>query len=160
MHPATAQAALRYEPPAGAAARTATSDGSVLDDTTSRPPLATLKAGETATVRGWFQAPADGVYLMAAWGAGGGTALFVGDAWLMGEPHAFINGNHLQGGRLSTEASGVGYSGHVSLRAGWHPFTIVVAKMPGNTAQGELHLRWTTPAAPKTWAYVPVRRAR
>jgi hypothetical protein len=158
--PGAAPAYLRrYALPTQAPRVTRLVQSSRLDDATGAAALADLAPGEAAVVTGFFEAPEAGTYRLGLWGAGGGSALFVGGRWVMGEPNAGINSNYVRNGQLTTDATSFQVHGVVALQAGWHPFTALLAKQPGNTGAPVLHLRLTKPSTFSTWEYANLRRA-
>jgi hypothetical protein len=139
--------------------RSGTSNASMLNDVSSLPILNNSANGDLVSISGYVFAPADGVYRIGLWGEGGGTAVWFGNTWVMGEPWAFINSNWLNNNQLTTEVVPFQVNGQVALRAGWHPITVVHAKIPENNQWRVLYLRWATPSNPDVWAYPTIKRA-
>jgi hypothetical protein len=150
---------VRYALPTQAAIRSAPLNNATINGSSF---LTHNQKGETTVLRGFINAPSDGIYRVGLWGDGGGTAVYINETWVMGQPWAYINSNFVKNGQLETEV--VPYlhpSGLVALKAGWHEVKVVFTKFPEHTslpAQNALSLRWATPGDPETWVYPSVRR--
>lgn len=155
----TARKALRYGEPIGPVTRSGTADASRLDRGSSATALRNSASGDTTVLRAWVFAPQDGVYRVGLWGEGGGTSLWFGENYQMGEPWAFINSNYVAGNSLRSDFQHWQPNRHIALKTGWHEIAMVHAKMPENRQNSELHLRWTTPTQPNQWTYPQIRRA-
>jgi hypothetical protein len=153
----SAAAALRYAPPAAVTRSGRIASGSI--DVGVNPVLSTAVAGDTTVLRGYVFAPTDGMYRFGLFGSGGGTALWVGDSFVHGEPWAFINSNWLRNGQLLGELGVFQPNGVVALRAGWHPVAAVHAKRPDNRDGNGLILRWIPPGGGNSWQPVELRSA-
>ena len=154
-----AQYGLRYAVPGGAPSSTVQLSGSTINDSSATAALG-AGAGNLTVLRGHINAPTDGMYRFALWAGGGGTSLYVGDTWVMGQPWAFINSNFVKNGQFDSEV--VPYlhpNGLVSLKVGWHAITAVHARMPENKEGLTVDLRWATPQNPDVWVYPQVKRA-
>ena len=154
---------LRYFVPSGVPTSSFAVNTPIVDKTTSTTALvgSGFAPGDAAVAQGFFFAPDDGMYRLAFWsdGGGGGSAAYVGNQWVMGEPYAYLNSNWVTNGALTTTVSSFMPNGEISLRAGWHPFTILVSKdATGSTGPGEMHLRLALPSKPDTWVYAQVKR--
>jgi hypothetical protein len=159
VHPGLAQSKLRQTIPTTMPSRTATHDADVIDGSSTNTVLSGSGSGEVTVLRAYVNAPVDGIYRFALWGGGGGTALFVGDTWVMGQPWAFINGNFVKGGQFEPDVYPYLHpNGRVALKAGWHAITMVHAKLPENREGNTLLLRWATPQNPDLWVYPTVKR--
>ncbi len=141
---------LRYGVPSGNANRSGRLASTTLDAPSF---LSASTSGDTTVVRGYVYAPDDGVYRFALWGNGGGTSVWIGDTWIMGQPWAFINSNDIVNNALTNQVVTFQVNRPFALRAGWHPITVVHAKMPANTQGNTLHMRWSLPSSPDTWVY-------
>jgi hypothetical protein len=150
VHANTADYRFRYPIPAESPVRRGTLSAATINN----PPfLNSAASGDTTVIRGYVFAPEDGIYRIGLWGGGGGTSIWVGNEWVMGEPWAFINSNNLRNDQLVTEFQARQPYRPFALRAGWHAVTVVHAKMPANTEGNYMHLRWTTPSNDSTWVY-------
>ncbi len=141
---------LRYGIPGGNASRSARVGNTTVNDPSF---LNTSTARDTTVIRGYVYAPDDGIYRFALWGNGGGTSVLIGDSWVMGQPWAFINSNDIVNNALTNQVVSFQVNRAFALRAGWHPITVVHAKMPENTQGNSLHMRWSQPSNPDTWVY-------
>jgi G8 domain len=141
---------LRYPVPNSTVSRSARSSNRTLDNPSF---LTSSTSGDTTVIRGFVYAPDDGFYRLALWGSGGGTSVWIGDAWVMGEPWAFINSNNVINNALTTEVVSFHINRHFALRAGWHPITVIHAKIPDNKEGNSLNMRWSTPSNPASWVY-------
>ena len=149
----------RYAIPAQSGASAAQYSANQLDGSSANQALAGSGSGDVTVLRAYLNAPVDGTYRLALWGEGGGTAIFVGETWVMGQPWAFINGNFVKGGQFESQVVPFFHpNGLVALKAGWHAIAILHAKMPGNNQSSTLNLRWATPQNPDTWVYPSLRR--
>jgi hypothetical protein len=157
--PSSASYAFRYTPPTGTPSRQGVINAATVTPSTVAPAIQNSGAGDTAVLQGFVYAPVDGEYRFGLWGNGGGTGLWMGGDFLMGEPWALINSNWLQNGALKSEFEVFHPNGVISLRAGWHPVTLIHAKVPENREANELYLRWIPPGGGSTWVYPQVRRA-
>jgi hypothetical protein len=156
-HANTAKTQLRFTAPTTAAARSGKADASAIDGTSTNAIMQQSVAGDTTVVRGYVNAPVDGLYRLGLWGNGGGTSLWVGDTFVMGQSWAVMNSNWFQNGQLQTEFGVFNPNGVVALRAGWHPVTLIHAKMPENKEGSTMLLRWIPPGG-NAWIYPQVRR--
>jgi G8 domain len=141
---------LRYGMPTSSATRSARVNSPTLNDPAF---LSASTSGDTTVMRGYVYAPEDGFYRVALWGNGGGTSVWIGDTWIMGQPWAFINSNDLVNNALTTQVVSFQVNRPFSLRSGWHAVTVVHAKMPENNQGNTLHLRWSQPSKPDVWVY-------
>lgn len=158
VHAANAQYGLRYSLPTGQPVRVTRASGAIVRDSTAAASVS-AQTGDATVVRGYINAPVDGIYRFALWGAGGGTSFYVDDVWVMGQPWAFINSNFVVGSEFETEVRPYLHpNGLISLKAGWHRFSIVHAKFPQNQEGVTMDLRWATPQNPGLWVYPQVRR--
>ena len=150
----------RYTIPAQSGVSATNYSANQLDWSSANPALAGSGSGDVTVLRTYVNAPVDGTYRLTLWGDGGGTAIFAGDTWVMGQPSAFINSNFVKGGQFDSEVVPFLHpNGLVALKAGWHAITIIHAKMPGNNQSNTLDLRWATPQNPNAWVYPSLRRA-
>lgn len=156
---AVASQQLRYGPLSGTSSRSGEIDAARIDEASAATVLDPNLSGDGAVLRGFVHAPEDGIYRMSLWGSGGGTSLFIGNTWVAGQPSAFINGNYVDNGQLTDKVVPIQPSGMVALKEGWHPFTVVHARLPQSTGGSSLYMRWATPSLPSTWVYPEIRRA-
>ncbi len=159
VHANSASYRLRQPMPSTTPIRSGTINSSFLNDVSSQPILNLSSNGDLASFSGYVYAPVDGIYRIGLWGEGGGTAVWVGDTWVMGEPWAFINSNWVSNDQLTTEVVSFQVNGQIALRAGWHPVTAIHAKIPENNQWRVLHLRWATPSNPGLWVYPAMKRS-
>jgi hypothetical protein len=158
VHSNTSQYGLRYRLPVGVPIRSTRLDTPIIRSTTASASVGS-QAGDATVIRGYINAPVDGIYRFALWGGGGGTSFYVDDAWVMGQPWAFINSNYVVGDGFDSEVRPYLHpSGLVSLKAGWHRFSAVHAKFPQNQEGVTIDLRWATPQNPNVWVYPELRR--
>ncbi len=149
--PNTASYQLRQALPNGAVSRSGRATLSTLSAPAFLRPSA---AGDTTVIRGYVYAPENGLYRVGLWGSGGGTSIWVGDTFVMGEPWAFINSNDVLGnGELTQAASHIQVNRQIALRTGWHAVTVSHAKVPANREDNNLFLRWAAPSRPELWVY-------
>jgi hypothetical protein len=113
--------------------------------------------GDTSVIKAYVYAPQDGIYRIGLWGSGGGTSVWLGDQFVMGEPWAYINSNYVRNNQLTTELQTWQPNRQVALRAGWHQVSVVHAKMPTNQEGNSLFLRWAAPSNPDTWVYPSIK---
>jgi len=150
---------LRQTPAAGTPVRSGVVAQSQITSLNSGPILSLSVNGQSVTLSGYVFAPVSGIYRIGLWGDGGGTAAWIGDTWVMGEPYAFINSNWMTNNQLTTQVVAFQVNGQVALQAGWHPVRVVHAKFPTHNGGRYVHLRWATPANPNTWVYPDLKRA-
>jgi hypothetical protein len=149
---------LQYPVPSGVPTRSGTINATRLDVRSESPAMQHGK-GETAAMRGYVYAPMDGVYKVGVWGNGGGTSLWIGDTWVNGQPWANLNSNDIESnGDLRLGFQSAQPNAPVALKAGWHPFTVVHAKMPESGSDNAAVLLWAVPGQDDTWAYPQVKR--
>jgi hypothetical protein len=151
--------AYKYAVPAATPTSFGNLNDAIVNPTTVSPALSAASAGVTTSLQGFVFAPTDGFYRISLMGSGGGTSLYVGNDFLMGEPWAFINSNWIRNGQLTSDFGVFQPNGLIALKAGWHPITIVHAKLPNNNDGNSLYLRWIPPSGNDTWVYPEVRRA-
>jgi hypothetical protein len=156
-HTNIAKVQLRFAAPTAAAARSGKVSAAIIDGASTNTVMQQSTAGDTTVLRGYVNAPVDGLYRLGLWGNGGGTSLWVGDTFVMGQSWAFMSSNWYQNGQLQTEFGVFNPNGVVALRAGWHPVTLIHAKMPENKEGNTLLLRWIAPGGDR-WVYPQVRR--
>ncbi len=150
---------LQYPVPSGTPARSGTINDTRLDVRSQSPAMQHGK-GETAAMRGYVYAPTDGVYRIGVWGNGGGTSLWMGDTWINGEAWANFNSNFINSdGVIRPEFQVFQPNALVALKAGWHPFSVVHAKMSESGSDSAALLIWTVPGQSDTWVYPQVKRA-
>jgi G8 domain len=160
VHSGLARYKMRQIVPASSPSRTATYNDDLINGASSGAALMGSASGDVTVLRAYVNAPVDGLYRLGLWGGGGGTAVFVGDTWVMGQPWAFINSNFVKNGQFESEVYPYLHpNGRVALKAGWHSITMVHAKMPENREGNTLTLRWATPQNPDLWVYPSVKRA-
>jgi G8 domain len=156
---ANASYRLRQPIASGSPIRSGVSVGTRLDDNTSVAVLSPSVNGDAAVFSGYVYAPSDGIYRVALWGDGGGTATYIGDTWVSGEPWSFINSNWVTNNALTNQVVAFQVNSQVALSAGWHPITVVHAKFPQHNGFRVAHLRWAPPNAPDTWVYPSWKQA-
>lgn len=145
-----AKYSFRYSLPVGPSTDSR-STSSVIDLNTSRAALSTASAGDVTVLRGYVNAPTTGLYRFGLFGSDGGTALWVGDSYVHGEPSTFINSNWIRNGQITSQFGVFQPNGVIALRAGWHPVAALHAKLPGSTGASSLLLRWIPPGGGDTW---------
>lgn len=149
---------MRYPVAPAAALRIGSSNATALDATSTSPLLSPALNGEATQMQFYVNAPSDGIYRIGLWGEGGGTSVWIGDTYVMGESWAFINSNWAPNGQLTTQVVPFQVNGMVALKAGWHRVDVVHGKIPQNNQGRVMYFRWATPSAPNVWTYPTIRR--
>lgn len=151
---------LRYAQPPEPPLRAGLASAALIDAASSAPPLAPAANGEATGFSFYVNAPVSGAYRIGLWGNGGGTSVWVGDTFVMGERWAFINSNWVgSSGQLTTQVVPWQVNGMIALEAGWHLVHVVHGRFPQNNQGRNLYFRWATPNNPGTWVYPSVWRA-
>jgi hypothetical protein len=150
VHSSSASYQLRYGVPTQPVARSAKVSNATLQAPSF---VSSAVSGDTTIMRGYVYAPENGIYRVALWGSGGGTSVYMGPTWVMGETWAFINSNWVRNDQLTNEVVTFQINRHFMLRQGWHEVTVVHAKMPENREGSSVFLRWSLPSNGSQWVY-------